>query len=160
MPKRTGILFEDDDVTLDRRVMENGEQRDRTVASGGSSYIRTTAALGEPVWQNAHYHKHTSEFYVVVTGWMAVAERHDGRDYVTVFWPGQTYMSRPGVHHNSLIKPGADIDTLKYRVSQLREGDKESDWHEADVDFNRWTKGLTLPKVARLSATSLVDLKK
>jgi len=153
-------LLEHPLIKVDERQMDNGETRLSVACSGGSAYIRTIAAPGEPAWQNAHYHKHSSEFYAVVRGWMAVAERHDGRDYVVVFRSGQTYMSRPGVHHNVLLKPGAHIDTLKFSVSPLDEGDKESDWYDADIDFDKWTKGLTLPKVATLSGVLLVDLKK
>src|SRR3989344_9149710 len=109
MPKQTGVLFKDDEVALDRRIMDNKEERVRTVVPDGLSFIWTKADPGEPAWQRGHYHLHTSEFYAVATGWIVVAERHDGKDYVAVYWPGYTYMSRPGIHHNVLVKPGSSI---------------------------------------------------
>lgn len=150
------VLLDDPIMKVDKRQMDNGETRHSATCSGGSAFIRTTAALGDPEWQNAHHHKHTSEFYVVVTGWMAVAEqRPEGQYDINVFRPGQWYMSRPGLDHNILVKPGADIDTHKFLVSQIGQDDKPSDWYDADPVFDRWSKALKLIDIAEFSGVSL-----
>lgn len=157
MQKITGVLFQDDDSKLDRRIMDNNEERLRLEVSHGSAYIRTTA--GEKVeWQNSHYHKHTSEFFVVVTGWMALAERGVEGNSVRVYRPGETVTSRPLVHHNVYLPAHAKIDTLKYQVSALQPGDKPSDWYPADPTFDVWTKSLTEQDIAEHAGVQLSEL--
>ncbi|MBS4194199.1 hypothetical protein [Lederbergia citri] len=54
-------------IDLNFEIMNNGEERYRLVSSDGSSYCRTVGSrIG--AWQNSHYHKSVSEFYVVQSG--------------------------------------------------------------------------------------------
>ncbi|WP_058303378.1 hypothetical protein [Gorillibacterium timonense] len=53
--------------------MENGERRFRLVSADGSSYIRTEASRHSG-WQNSHYHKEVTEWYVVQKDWFPSPE--------------------------------------------------------------------------------------
>lgn len=148
MTKPTGVLLNDDEIVVDRRIMDNDEERVRAVMSGGTSYIRTIAGK-EGGWQNSHFHKHTAEFFVVVTRWMVLVDRAEPLPALRVYRPGETVTSKPGVEHNVYLPAHAVIDTLKYQVTKLRDGDKESDWYRADEAFDRWTKSLTEGAIAK-----------
>jgi len=106
-------------------MMPNGEKRFRRMNNEGSGYIRTEAPEGETKWQNAHYHEHTYELYVVQKGMILIAYI-DERNYavISLLQKNESFLIEPGFHHNVLMAPGSVIHTLKY-------GDAipPNDWH-------------------------------
>ncbi|MBO0992739.1 hypothetical protein [Bacillus sp. SD088] len=109
------------DVNFER--MGNGEKRFRLVSTDGSSYCRTIASE-RGGWQNSHYHKVVSEFYVVQSGWIVYAEiSSNGALNVSFLHEGESVTVKPFVHHNIFLPPHAVIHTIKYG-----DGSTDIDW--------------------------------
>ncbi|MBS4220288.1 hypothetical protein KHA96_18460 [Bacillus sp. FJAT-49711] len=90
-------------IEVNFELMNNGEKRYRLVSFDGSSYCRTVAAENG-AWQNSHYHKILSEFYVVQSGWIVYAEiSPNGEPVLRCLNEGESVTVNPLVHHNIYI---------------------------------------------------------
>ena len=107
-------------VTPLHERMDNGEYRFRLRHEDGSSYIRTQAAESSG-WQNSHLHRVTLELNVIQEGTMILVEDLGGAPVITVLGPGDSFLSKPGVPHNSYLLPGTVAHTVK--LSCPPEGD-------------------------------------
>ncbi|SFL42685.1 hypothetical protein SAMN03159341_1066 [Paenibacillus sp. 1_12] len=95
-------------------LMDNGESRFRLNCSAdGSSYCRTVASESG-AWQNSHYHKSVSEFYVVQSGWIVYAEKKEGEFKLRLLREGESTTFGPLVHHNIYLSSKSVIHTIKY----------------------------------------------
>ncbi|MBU9721288.1 MULTISPECIES: hypothetical protein [Bacillaceae] len=114
---RTKISLEDarlSGINIDFEKMENGEKRYRLMSSDGSYYCRTVAAE-TGAWQNSHYHKRVTEFYVIQSGWIVYAEIGLNEDVDFRFLKdGESIFVKPFVHHNLFLSPHTIIHTIKY----------------------------------------------
>lgn len=101
-------------ISINFEQMSNGEKRYRLVGSDGSSYCRTVGSeIG--AWQNSHYHKKVSEFYIVQSGWIGYAELGlDGERRMKILHAGESMTVNPFVHHNIYLSPNTTIHTIKY----------------------------------------------
>ena len=123
-------------IDVNFELMGNGEKRYRLVGSDGSSYCRTVGSEAG-AWQNSHYHKLVSEFYVVQSGWIVFAE-NDFEDYHLHFlYQGDSVTVKPFVHHNIFMSSNSVIHTLKYGV-----GGKGIDWFPSK-GLDTYTKDLS-----------------
>ncbi|WP_404447908.1 cupin domain-containing protein [Sutcliffiella horikoshii] len=101
-------------VDVNFELMENGEKRYRLVSSDGSGYCRTEGS-GAGAWQNSHYHKSTSEFYLVQSGWIVYAELNEsGEGEFRILREGESVLVTPLVHHNIYMSADSVIHTIKY----------------------------------------------
>jgi mannose-6-phosphate isomerase-like protein (cupin superfamily) len=101
-------------IDVNFELMDNGEKRYRLVSSDGTSYCRT---VGSEVgtWQNSHYHKAASEFYVVQSGWIVYAEIDlNGETDLRFLREGENVIVNPFVHHNIFMSSYAVTHTIKY----------------------------------------------
>ncbi|KAB2887133.1 MAG: hypothetical protein F9K32_20515 [Desulfobulbaceae bacterium] len=129
-------------VSTRHERMQNDEIRFRLQSSDGSSYIRTTTVQG--VWQKSHFHRHVQETYIVQNGAMALVERSDNRDIVTILKPNSSVVTtKPNVPHNVYLYPNSVIHTIKHGSAT---GDEDwiayppldettLKWTEADIEF-------------------------
>jgi mannose-6-phosphate isomerase-like protein (cupin superfamily) len=129
-------------VFTNHEQMSNGEYRFRLVNKDGSSYIRTVAALGG--WQNSHHHSAMRETYIVQSGWMAIAQRIEGRRSIYELQPGGIITTTPLVAHNVYLPGGAIIHTVKHGIAT------GADWY-ADVDFDNETTELSEEDIHQLA---------
>lgn len=84
------------------------------------------------------------ETYIVQSGWMALAQRHEQGVTLQVYRPSQLLTTGPHVSHNVYLPAGAVIHTVKY-------GDaSRSNWH-ADAELDRLTKPITEDQIIRLA---------
>ncbi|MBD8070677.1 cupin domain-containing protein [Bacillus sp. PS06] len=101
-------------IEVNFELMDNGEKRYRLVSSDGTSYCRTVGSeVGS--WQNSHYHKAVSEFYVVQSGWIVYAEIDlNGETELRFLREGESVIVNPFVHHNIFMSSNAVTHTIKY----------------------------------------------
>lgn len=105
------------------QVMDNGERRFRLVSSDGSSYIRTEGS-NEGGWQNSHYHKSLTEFYIVQSGWLVYAELSaDGNLTLKYMGQGESISVKPMNHHNIYMSPFTVTHVVKYGSGGIK-----ADW--------------------------------
>lgn len=114
-------------VRTNHEFMDNGQARFRLISSDGSSYIRTVAC-DNGTWENSHFHKFTTETYIVQKGWMALAKMVDGRLNVTINKVGETVTTEKFISHNvytpanavlHIVKSGTQIDNDWFRDPKL-----------------------------------------
>ncbi|MBS4203632.1 hypothetical protein [Lederbergia citrea] len=124
-------------IDVNFEIMNNGEKRFRLVSSDGSSYCRTVgSAIG--AWQNSHYHKAVSEFYVVQTGWIVYAEIGlNGEIDFRFLQEGESVSVTPFVHHNIYMASNSITHTIKYGG-----GSDGIDWFPSE-ELDNITKKLT-----------------
>lgn len=128
--------------------MDNGERRFRLLSSDGSSYCRT-AASDQGAWQNSHYHKSLSEFYVVQAGWIVYAEyRTDGSSNLHLLTQGGCVTVNPFIHHNIFMSGHSVIHTIKYGAGS------SSDWF-ASPELDALTRHLTEQELLQLVAENV-----
>lgn len=126
-------------VTVDGRVMENGEKRLRMRLPEGV-YNYTYDGRG---WQNAHHHKGVCETYIVERGWIGVIELRDGRRHSFIKRAGEVFTAEPGIDHNVYVPRDAVIHTVQHGTpvgNPLKEG---NDWYPSPDDFDSWSKSIT-----------------
>ena len=100
-------------IRTNHEIMENGERRFRLLAPDGTSYIRNEKE-GEPVWENAHYHKTIQELILVQKGSMIyVEQRENGLEYQEL-GPGEMVCTTPGIPHNICVGENSVTHTIKY----------------------------------------------
>jgi hypothetical protein len=117
------------------QLMDNGEKRFRLIGSDGTSYIRTEAS-NEGGWQNSHFHKGLTEFYVVQNGWLVYAELSvEGKLSLRSMKRGDSIMVHPFIHHNLYMSPYTVTHVVKYRSD--------------DVIQTDWFPSLELDKLTR-----------
>lgn len=143
-------------ISVNFELMNNGEKRYRLVGSDGSSYCRTVGSeIG--AWQNSHYHKEVSEFYVVQSGWIVYAELCLNGEYNLCFLrEGESITVNPLVHHNIYLSSNSITHTIKYGG-----GGSEIDWFPSE-DLDRFTKKLSendLLELTKMKTKELVQLK-
>ncbi|MGN7761464.1 hypothetical protein [Paenibacillus sp. 22594] len=103
--------------------MDTGERRFRLVCSDGSSYVRTEAS-NTGGWQNSHYHKSLTEFYVVQKGWLVYTEySSDDKLIMKYLEQGDSILVKPFVHHNLFMSANTVTHVIKYG------GGIGNDWH-------------------------------
>lgn len=101
-------------VEVNFEKMANGEKRYRLVSADGSGYCRTEGS-GAGAWQNSHYHKSASEFYLVQSGWIVYAELNEsGEGEFRILREGESVLVTPLVHHNIYMSADSVIHTIKY----------------------------------------------
>jgi hypothetical protein len=123
--------------------MDNGEYRFRLICdSDRTTYVRTVAGpIG--AWQNSHFHKSTSETYIVQSGWMAYAWRNTNNVLeCRVLDVGGIVTTATHVVHNVYLPCGAVIHTVKHGNAP------DADWHEAK-DFSAETESISEDEVLR-----------
>jgi hypothetical protein len=130
-------------VRTHHEQMDNGEYRFRLVAADGTAYIRTVAGA-RGAWQNSHYHESVRETYIVQSGWMAFAQRVEGKVTLQVYRPCELLTTEPRVSHNVYLPAGAVVHTVKYG------GANESDWH-ADMELDKVTKVITEDQMVHIA---------
>jgi hypothetical protein len=164
-------------VTTRTELMPNGETRFRFVHGPGDECVITTGA-GDPSdrsswsgWQNAHQHgcpfgaeplvtdfvQGICEVYLVQTGKMIWAEWTGERFALSVLTAGQFVISRPGVAHNALLRPGDTIPNWKLSAARaVSNPDKNrADWWPVPDDLNNALKLVTLEEIAAETGCSL-----
>ena len=132
-------------IDVNFELMDNGEKRYRLVSSDGTSYCRTVGSeIG--TWQNSHYHKAVSEFYVVQSGWIVYAEIDiNGETDLRFLREGESVIVNPFVHHNIFMSSKAVTHTIKY-------GGKgpKIDWFSSE-ELDIFTKKLSEKNLLELS---------
>ncbi|MEO0502693.1 MAG: cupin domain-containing protein [Pseudomonadota bacterium] len=145
-------------VSVSHEQMENGELRFRLNSRDGSAYIRTHAGKTDggrsSGWQNAHYHKHSKETYIVQSGLLILATRDGQHVLYQSFAPGEAVSTQPYVSHNVFLREDTVVHTVKTG------SDQTNDWH-ADLDLDAETKALSeeaaMGKVQESSKTKELD---
>ncbi|CQR46809.1 hypothetical protein BN1058_01084 [Paraliobacillus sp. PM-2] len=101
-------------IDVNFETINKGEKRYKLVSSDGSSYCRTVGSeIG--AWQNGHYHKAVTEFYVVQSGWIVYAEIGLNQEVDLHFLQeGESVSVKPFVHHNIYMSANAITHTIKY----------------------------------------------
>ena len=131
-------------IEVNFELMNNGEKRYRLVSSDGSSYCRTVAAE-YGAWQNSHYHKILSEFYVVQSGWIVYAEiSPNGEPVLRRFNEGESVTVNPLVHHNIYMSSNTVTHTIKYG-----DGSSDIDWFPS-IQLDNFTKSISENELLRL----------
>lgn len=145
MPKRLSDIEADElGIKTLHHLMDNGERRFRLTASDGTSYIRTEAS-NEGGWQNSHFHKEMTEFYVVQNGWLVYAELSaEGKLSLRRMKQGDSIMVTPSVHHNIYMSPYTVTHVLKY-------GDQvtQTDWFPS-VQLDQLTRHISEPELLKI----------
>src|SRR5690606_6847890 len=132
-------------INLNFELMENGEKRYRLVASDGSSYCRTVGSE-HGAWQNSHYHKYVSEFYVVQYGWIVYAEiDKNGELELHILHENESVTVKPYVHHNIFMPENSVTHTIKYGGSG-----NEIDWFPSK-ELDIFTKNISERDLLELS---------
>lgn len=145
MPKR---LSDDEARALGvetlHQLMDNGERRFRLISSDGTSYIRTEAS-GEGGWQNSHFHKELTEFYVVQSGWLVYAELSaEGKLSLRRMKQGEAILVIPFTSHNLYMSPYTVTHVVKYGVNVT-----QTDWFPSS-DLDKRTKHLPESELLKL----------
>lgn len=133
-------------VAFTRKVMENGEIRERVKFPDGTSISQTTAEnwpLDTPdlPWQDPHSHGGLVEVYTLIKGLAAFIWK-DGKapSCLLLREPGATISFLPQVPHLVLLGPEARISTLLFAgpggpmSNPYRKG---NDWWPASLEFVR-----------------------
>lgn len=129
-------------------IMDNGECKFRLNCSiDGSSYCRTVASESG-AWQNSHFHKSVSEFYVVQSGWIVYAEKREGEIKLQVLREGETISFEPSIHHNIYLSENSVTHTIKYGKPL------ENDWFPSP-ELDKLTKHLN-PKDGQQQYTKII----
>lgn len=125
--------------------MENGEKRFRLVNIDGSSYIRTEGStIGG--WQNSHFHKCSSEIYIVEDGWIVYAElTNPGELRLSCLKQGEMISVTPLKHHNIYMSPSAVTHTVKYGLRDI----EKPDWFQSN-ELDKLTKSITEKEVLEI----------
>ncbi|WP_368659613.1 hypothetical protein AB3Z07_27985 (plasmid) [Metabacillus halosaccharovorans] len=133
-------------VDVNFELMNNGEKRYRLISPDGSSYCRTVGSK-QGAWQNSHYHKSVSEFYVVQSGWIVYAQNSlNGELDLRLLSEGESVIVKPLVHHNIFMSSNSVTHTIKYGG-----GYSEPDWFPS-IELDKYTK--------KLSENDLLELRK
>lgn len=93
--------------------MANGELRFRLLKDDGTGYIRTEAGLKNS-WQESHFHKKTSEIYIVQKGWVACATIMYDQLVIEVYKANEVFSVSPFIVHNIFMTKKSVIHTVKY----------------------------------------------
>ncbi|MGD9981643.1 MAG: hypothetical protein AB7H66_05505 [Hyphomonadaceae bacterium] len=126
----------------------NKERRFRLEKDDGTAYIRTEASVAGG-WQNSHHHEHSTETYIVQSGWMAAAEFRSGATAIYRFGPGEVYSTEPRIVHNVYLPANAVIHTIKHGPAA------RGDWHgntQPANDLNDLTRNLTEADISARAA--------
>ncbi|MEN0642443.1 GNAT family protein [Alkalicoccobacillus gibsonii] len=123
-------------VATNHERMINGEHRFRLNHVDGSSYCRTEAT--DAGWQNSHYHKGVTEWYVVQSGWIAYAEQTSSKEsHLTILEEGEGITVRPMVPHNIFMSENSVIHTVKATKEKHK-----NDWF-ASPELDAYTSQFT-----------------
>ncbi|MDF2921651.1 MAG: hypothetical protein K0R57_565 [Paenibacillaceae bacterium] len=91
--------------------------------------------MGE--WQNSHYHKCLTEFYIVQVGWIIYTElAKEGTLTLKYVGEGENTIVKPMVHHNIYMSPSTITHVVKYGVSS-----ENIDWF-GSPELDKLTKHL------------------
>jgi mannose-6-phosphate isomerase-like protein (cupin superfamily) len=83
-------------------LMDNGERKFRlNCSTDGSSYCRTVASE-TGAWQNSHFHKSVSEYYVVQSGGIVYAEKNGGEFKLRLLMEGESVSFSSKFRNHSL----------------------------------------------------------
>ncbi|MBO6573027.1 hypothetical protein GYB29_10590 [bacterium] len=107
------------------KMLTNNELRFRMNAEDGSAYIRTVTTKESQGWQNAHYHKHLRETYLVEKGWIGYVEKLNDKIVFKKFKSGELFTTIPLVAHNIYMPANAVIHTVKHSANKEL---TETDW--------------------------------
>ena len=110
---------------IETEYMPNGEKRKRLKISDKLvfSYTSTQDDYG---WQNAHYHKHAEETYLVLRGEILVVMKKNNIVKFKQLRPGNRITIPAGVKHNVHVGK----NTLFY-VSKKSKKNLNEDWYSA-----------------------------
>lgn len=94
--------------------MPNGERRFRLGRESGGGYVLTLSGK-RGAWQNSHFHKHISEFYLVESQWLAMAflDVDDKSFKLSFLRQGESCLIKPYVPHNVFMPSGGTVHTIK-----------------------------------------------
>jgi hypothetical protein len=102
--------------------MDNGELRFRLLADrDNTAYIRTEGG-DTGAWQNAHYHEHVLETYIVESGWIVLCELIAGVYQYTKFNANEMFTTKPNVVHNVYMSARTVIHTVKHGTASALTG--------------------------------------
>lgn len=136
-------------IELNFEEMENGEKRYRLLGSDGSSYCRTEGSENGG-WQNSHFHKFTTELYIVQSGWIAYAEMDQkGEFQIRILNEGDIIQIEPYIHHNIFMSTKSIIHTIKYGNSNVK-----TDWFPAK-SLDQYTKQLSSNDLLKINNSML-----
>ena len=131
------------DLTV--KVMPTGERRFRMRPKGviamTTSVILTKAPLwgaeDTSPWQQAHLHHGVTEHYQLVVGWALYVSLVDREIILTpqTLSEPRLVVFPPGIPHNVLLGPGAEIVTVQSGVSIGNPDRNHEDWWSPADDF-------------------------
>jgi len=118
-------------IHISGNEMNNGELRFRMTGSE-SSYIRVESrnAFG---WQNSHYHKEQSEWFLVEKGEVFAATLINGKVEIKKYSAGSIFIIHPMVPHNLNFMKGSISHTIKYGGIQDWNASYELDNYLKDI---------------------------
>jgi hypothetical protein len=129
--------------------MANGEERRRFVSPSGTRMSETVGSHwdlnDEFPWQEVHFHKGLSEYYLVVQGWALFISEHEKLLTTVQLEVGDTIKFDPLVAHVVLLGPGAII-TTQLIGQAIGNPDKNGEdwWPVTDKDFRTWQASLVM----------------
>lgn len=127
-------------ISSSHSEMPNGEYRFRLNSKGdGTAYIRTVAS-NEGGWQNAHFHTHVFETYIVQKGWVGYAELVENTVRISIFQAGSLFTTRAGVIHNVYMPAKAVIHTVKHGESAGEDRFESEETRRFTQDTKRLTE--------------------
>lgn len=130
-------------IWTNHELMDNGQARFRLICSDGSSYVRTIVC-DQGTWENSHFHKHTTETYIVQKEWMALAQVVDNRLKVTLYKEGEIVTTEQFISHNVYTPANAVLHIVK-RGTQVTD-----DWF-SDAKLDILTKKLSEPEIINMA---------
>ena len=116
------------------KMLTNNELRFRMNAEDGSAYIRTVTTKESQGWQNAHYHKHLKETYLVEKGWIGYVEKLNEELVFKKFKSGELFTTIPNVAHNIFMPANSVIHTVKHSANKEL---TETDWFGDSEDCRK-----------------------
>jgi hypothetical protein len=138
LPQEASLKKVESQIGLTRRdeLMGTGEYRFRLTLHDGSGYI---CCLAPPsgLWQNAHYHKKTSETFAVQHGKALYVNLLDSEYRCQLIQAGEAITIKPFTHHNVYMFPDTITHTIKYGAGE------DNDWYPCELT-NAWCKKLDL----------------
>ncbi|WP_313641879.1 hypothetical protein [Paenibacillus sp.] len=135
-------------IEVVHQLMDNGERRFRLVSSDGSSYIRTEAS-SEGSWQNSHFHKELTEFYLVQSGWLVYAELSSDDELIIRYMKqGDSILVLPLIHHNLYMSPYTVTHVIKYGNNG-----EQPDWFSSP-ELDKQTKNIPESDLIRMIGTT------